>query len=228
MAQVTVNLSKAPTFVNLQKDQQIDLPISLRVVDLMLGWQPVVEKQTAVKKSGKGFLGKLISSVDNAVSEVVSDNSRPRERKVDVDASVLLVDVNGKVVNRVWFRNLGDRTNKVFHSGDNLTGEGEFPDETIHIKDLSAIEPNIQELHFWINIFSGSKDFGDVSECIAAVADMEKMQELARVNLTGQYPGKSSIFLCAISRNGNGGWVFNSILEAYNEKRMEDIIKNHY
>ncbi|MDD4805128.1 MAG: tellurium resistance TerZ family protein [Candidatus Pacebacteria bacterium] len=215
-----INLSKSPNFVNLQKGSQLALPGSLRVVDLMLGWEPAVIYEQKVKDKSFFGLGKLINSVDSAVNTVT--------KAVDVDASVLLVNANGKVVNRVWFRNLHDTMNNIHHSGDNLTGKGDFPDETIHLKNLSEIHQDVQELHFWVNIYSGSQDFGDISECIAAVADMEKREELARVNLTGQYPGKSSIFLCAISRAPGGGWIFNSILEAFNEKRMEEIIHNHY
>lgn len=216
-----INLSKSPNFVNLQKGSQIALPGTLRVVDLMLGWEPTVTS-AGHKVKDKSFLGlgRLVNALDDSVNAVV--------KNVDVDASALLVNAQGKVVNRVWFRNLSDRMNNVYHSGDNLTGKGAFPDETISLRDLNSIHQDIQEIHFWVNIFSGSQDFGDIQECIAAVADMEKREELARVNLTGQYPGKSSIFLCAISRAPGGGWIFNSILEAFNEKRMEDIIRNHY
>jgi stress response protein SCP2 len=229
-----INLSKS---VNLQKGDQKILPGTLRVVDLMLGWEPSeVAKQRKVRepvKERKSGLGRLVSAATNLVNvveDVATDalTSATREfRAVDVDASAFLVDGQGKFISRVWYGNLDDNISNIHHSGDNLTGKGAFPDETIHLRNLNDIPSSIQEVHFWVNIFSGSQDFGHVAECVAAVVDVEKREELYRFNLTGQYAGYSSILLCAISRSGSG-WIFTALGEAYNENRLSDIIKNHY
>jgi stress response protein SCP2 len=219
---MTVNLQKPDKSrsVNLQKGAQLALPGSFRVVDLMLGWEPSVSApETARKNSSMFGLGGLINRAESAINTVT--------KSVDVDASCFEVDAQGKVINVVSFKNLSDRPNNIFHSGDNLTGKGEFPDETIHLKNLDNIDPRIQELHFWVNIFSGEADFGHIRECIAAVVDVQQNSEFCRFNLTGQFAGKSSILIGAISRNGPG-WVYTAFGEAFNEKRIEDVIRNHY
>jgi stress response protein SCP2 len=215
---IQVPINKAFS-VPLGKGAQVMLPAGLRIVDLMLGWEPSDEVKQVMKDKSFGGLGKLINRATSTVNTVA--------KAVDVDASVFLVRADGTVANRVCFTNLSDSRNGISHSGDNLTGRGEFPDETISIRDLNSISPEIAELHFWVNIFSGSQDFGHVKDCIAAVVDMEKREELCRFNLTGQNPGKSSILIGAISRTPQG-WMFSALGEAYNEKRIEEIIRNHY
>lgn len=219
---MTVNLQKPITTnsVNLQKGTQIALPGHFRIVDLMLGWEPSSAASETTRKNSSMFgLGGLLNRAESAMNTVT--------RSVDVDASCFEVDGNGKVINTIYFRNLHDNPNNIHHSGDNLTGKGEFPDEIIHLKDLDNIDPRIKELHFWVNIFSGEADFGHVKECIAAVVDVQQNTEFCRFNLTGQYPGKSSILIGAISRSGTG-WIFTAFGEAFTEKRIETIIQNHY
>src|SRR5207248_2331796 len=94
--------------VNLVKGQKIDLTkgrSSLSNVMVGLGWDPV-------KKSGGLFGGLLGGGGAN----------------IDCDASVLLLDENGKLANRknlVYFGNKRSSDGSVVHSGDNLTGAGD-------------------------------------------------------------------------------------------------------
>ncbi|WP_227650787.1 TerD family protein, partial [Klebsiella pneumoniae] len=62
-----------------------------------LGWDPIKKK---------GFLGGLFGG----------NNS------IDLDASCVLLDVNGKQIDTIWFRKLKSTCQSVIHSGDNLTG----------------------------------------------------------------------------------------------------------
>src|SRR3546814_5420645 len=64
---------------------------------------------------------------------------------IDLDASCLLFDGAGNVVDIVWFRQLTSKDGSVRHSGDNLTGEGDGDDETIAI-DLTKLPTNVETL----------------------------------------------------------------------------------
>lgn len=64
-----------------------------------LSWQP-----TAVPKSG--WLNKL----------------RSQTHLIDLDLSCILYDVDGKVLERVWFKNVRDNSEAVRHRGDSLDG----------------------------------------------------------------------------------------------------------
>lgn len=209
-----IDISKS---ITIDIGKQAVLPQTLRVVDLQLGWQPY-ESEPVMKDNAYGGLGGLVNAVTS------------KKKHVDVDASVFLVDARERVLNRVCFTNLSDGRNQIFHSGDNLTGEGSYPDETIHIKDLRKISPEVAELHFWVNIFSGSKDFGSIRNCRAGVVNVETRQEFCGTYLTGDHAGKSSILIGAISRHPQdpSTWVYTSICQAYNENRLADIISNHY
>ena len=74
---------------------------------------------------------------------------------VDCDASVILLDENGKLKNNndvIYFGNLKSSDGSIQHSGDNLTGDGAGDDEQIHI-DLSRIPSTVHKLVFAVNIY---------------------------------------------------------------------------
>ena len=93
--------------VNLSKGQQVSLTKrgggGLTVVRMGLGWD-------AVKK--RGLFGR-------------------RSQSIDLDASALLFDGQGALVDAVWFGQLRSKDGSVQHTGDNLTGEGEGDDESV-------------------------------------------------------------------------------------------------
>jgi stress response protein SCP2 len=51
------------------------------------------------------------------------------DTKADIDASVLMLDDQGEVVDYVSFSKLTSSDGSVKHQGDNLTGEGDGDDE---------------------------------------------------------------------------------------------------
>jgi len=93
--------------ISLQKGQKVSLAKrgggSLSVVRMGLGWD-------AVKK--RGLFGSKTQSID-------------------LDASALLFDGAGTLVDAVWFRQLQSQEGAVQHTGDNLTGAGEGDDESV-------------------------------------------------------------------------------------------------
>ena len=116
--------------VNLTKGQKVSLTKrgggSLSLVRMGLGWD-------AVKKRG------LFGS---------------RSQSIDLDASALLFDAGGNLVDAVWFRQLRSRDGSVQHTGDNLTGAGEGDDESV-IVDLARLSPAVTQIVFTVNSFTG-------------------------------------------------------------------------
>src|SRR5690349_9536369 len=98
-----------------------------------LGWDPITEVK-------KGFLGFGSKTVKTAV---------------DLDASCMMFDAKGEMVDMVWFRQLKSQDGSVVHTGDNRSGEGEGDDEQIRV-DLSAVPAHVKSLVFTVNCYSNA------------------------------------------------------------------------
>ncbi|TWT27450.1 TerD family protein [Planomicrobium sp. CPCC 101110] len=188
--------------INLVKGQKIDLTkgrSSLSSIMVGLGWDPV-----AAKKSG-GFLSGLLGGGGGGGSDV------------DCDASVIMLDENGKLnskENLIYFGNKKSKDGSVVHSGDNLTGAGEGDDETIQI-DLKRISPSIHRLVFVVNIYNAKQkkqDFGMIQNAFIRLVDNQSREELVHYNLTDNYSGKMSLLLGEIYRQGSE-WKFSAVGE---------------
>jgi len=187
--------------VNLVKGQKIDLTkgrSSLSSIMVGLGWDPV-----AAKKSG-GFLSGLLGGGGGGAD-------------VDCDASVIMLDENGKLKskeNLIYFGNKTSKDGSVVHSGDNLTGAGEGDDETIQI-DLKRISPSIHRLVFVVNIYNAKQkkqDFGMIQNAFIRLVDNQSREELVHYNLTDNYSGKMSLILGELYRQGSE-WKFSAVGE---------------
>jgi tellurium resistance protein TerZ len=89
-----------------------------------------------------------------------TDTSGSRVR-IDLDASALLFDTGGQLVDQVWFQQLRSKDGSIHHSGDNTTGIGEGDLETIRV-DLSRLPTRVVTIFFTINSYSG-QDFSLVA-----------------------------------------------------------------
>ena len=120
--------------LTLSKNQSISLEKTagrgLTSISLGLGWDPVKAQRLLLKMLGGGG------------------------NDIDLDASCILLDGDMNSVDLVWFRQLASRDGAIEHSGDNLTGEGDGDDETIHV-DLQRLPGTIQHLVFTVNSFRG-------------------------------------------------------------------------
>eukprot|EP01129_Flabellula_baltica_P003136 TRINITY_DN1297_c0_g1_i9.p1 TRINITY_DN1297_c0_g1~~TRINITY_DN1297_c0_g1_i9.p1 ORF type:complete len:319 (+),score=92.49 TRINITY_DN1297_c0_g1_i9:780-1736(+) len=80
---------------------------------------------------------------------------------IDLDASVILFDKDGRQAEIVFFGNLAASHGGIVHHGDNLTGEGDGDDEVITI-NFGDIDHSIMTLIVTVNIFSSNKTFSKV------------------------------------------------------------------
>lgn len=131
----------------------------------------------------------------------------------DLDASVFLCDVNGKVIkdtNFIFYNNL--KAPGVEHMGDNRTGAGDGDDEVIKV-DLSAVEPDVQKIAITVTIDQADvrkQNFGMVENAYIRVVDESTGTELVRYDLGEDYSIETAIVVAELYRNG-AEWKFNAV-----------------
>ena len=184
--------------VNLQKGQKISLDKeaggSLSRVVMGLGWD-------AIKKKGLFGFGAKTESVD-------------------LDASCLLFDENGRAVDAVWFRQLKSRDGSIVHTGDNRTGAGDGDDEQI-IVNLSHVPPQVRALVFTVNSFTG-QNFSQVENAYCRIVNAANQQEVARYDLSVQ--GAHTAQIMAKLYRHNGEWKMHAIGENGSGRTFDELM----
>jgi tellurium resistance protein TerD len=193
--------------VNLIKGQKVDLTkgnASLTKVTVGLGWDPVKKK---------GFFG-FGGNVD-----------------IDIDASVILLDNNGKLTrkeNVVYFGNLNSYCGSVHHTGDNLTGDGDGDDEQIII-DLTKLPQNIHRIIVVVNIYqanSKQQHFGLIESAFVRLFDSKTNKELVKFNLTDNYSGKTALVTGELYRY-QSDWKFAAIGEGKTANSVSELANQY-
>lgn len=198
--------------INLQKGQRISLTKEnpgLKKTMVGLGWDPV-------KQQAKGLLGGLFGGA---------------QAQVDCDASVFMLDENGKIKSKdniIYFGNLKSKCASVQHMGDNLTGDGDGDDEQIMV-DLSTVPQNIAKLVFVVNIYAAAQrkqHFGMIENAFIRLVNMSDNKEMLRFNLTEEYSGKTALYVAEIYRN-NGEWKFIAVGEGDASAGLNEMSKKY-
>jgi len=171
--------------INLEKGQKINLKKNngdkLKKVYMGLGWEPAV----------KTFLGIPIGIGES----------------IDLDASCVMMDSNNNIIETISFRNLRSSDRSIFHSGDNLTGQGDGDDEVIEV-DLERVPSNVTKIVFTINSFRG-QTFDKVKDCFSRLVDKTNNTEFCRYRL---------------SESGNHtGMIMSKLEKVNNEWHMKAI-----
>lgn len=187
--------------VNLQKGQRVSLAKpgggTLTKVRMGLGWD-------AAKIVKKTLFGK----------------SKTTEQSIDLDASVVLFDAGGNVVDQVWWRQLKSKDGSVQHTGDNTTGAGEGDDESI-IVDLVSVPGQVTTLVFVVNSFTG-QTFEQIDNAFCRLVDSTTETELARYELTGSGSHNAQV-MAKVTRDGSG-WAMTAIGATANGKTFKDLL----
>ena len=192
--------------VNLTKGQRVSLKKdapNLKRILVGLGWDPVE------KKRGLFSLG---SSAED----------------IDIDASVICIDENGRKKEIVYYGNLDDRAGSIHHTGDNLTGDGDGDDEQIIIS-LDKVPRDFAKLAIIINIFraySRGQHFGQIKNCFVHVADMDTNKELVYYDISGNgnFNGLTGIFVAEIYRY-NGDWRLKAEGDGVKVRDIKEMVR---
>lgn len=152
----------------------------------------------------KGFFAKIAGGNDS----------------IDLDASCLVFDGAGRVLDVVWFQQLISNDGSIRHSGDNLTGEGDGDDETIEI-DLTRLPGNAETLVLTVTSFRG-QTFDKVQNAFGRVIDRSTNKELARYDISdsGSYTG---LILASLKRSG-GEWVYKALGERAQGVHVQQLV----
>ena len=137
-----------------------------------------------------------------------------RGRDIDLDASVIVVNAQGRKVDAVWFMAKSAFGGAIEHSGDNLTGAGEGDDEVITV-DLGRLPAEAHALVFTVNSFRGQK-FTDVRNAYCRLLDLESGAELVRYDLT-ESERSTGVIMSVLVRSGPA-WDMTAIGEFHDGK----------
>lgn len=196
--------------ISLQKGQKISLTkdehgnsTSLKKVIVGLGWDAAPAK--------RGLFGG-------------SGNS------IDCDASAILLK-NGKFASDkdlVYYGNLKHPSGAVKHCGDNLTGDGDGDDEQI-IVDLSSIPSDYDKIVIVVNIYRAEakkQDFGLIQNAFMRVVNADTNTEIARYNLTEDYPGMTAMIFGELYRH-NGEWKMNAVGQGTTDGSISELVRRY-
>lgn len=184
--------------INLEKGQKISLEKEagggLTKIIMGLGWD-------AVKKSGFFGFGS-------------------KTQEIDLDASCIMFDEQGKAVDAIWFRQLQSKDGSIVHTGDNRTGDAEGDDEQI-VVDLPRVPANVKSLVFTVNSFTG-QNFSQVANATCRIVNGKDNKEIARFNLSTLGPHNAQI-MAKIYRSNNE-WKMHAIGEIGNGRTFDDLM----
>jgi tellurium resistance protein TerZ len=184
--------------INLQKGQKISLDkeagVKLTNITMGLGWDPI---------KTKGIFG-----------------FGSKTQEVDLDASCILFDEQGKQTDAVWFRQLKSKDGSIVHTGDNRTGAGDGDDEQITV-DLTRVPANVKSLVFTVNSFTG-QNFSQIENATCRIVNGSNNQEVARFNLSTLGSHNAQI-MAKLYRHGDE-WKMHAIGEIGNGRTFEELI----
>jgi tellurium resistance protein TerZ len=184
--------------INLQKGQKISLDkeagVKLTNITMGLGWDPV---------KTKGIFG-----------------FGSKTQEVDLDASCILFDEQGKQTDAAWFRQLKSKDGSIVHTGDNRTGAGDGDDEQITV-DLTRVPANVKSLVFTVNSFTG-QNFSQIENATCRIVNGSNNQEVARFNLSTLGSHNAQI-MAKLYRHGDE-WKMHAIGEIGNGRTFEELM----
>jgi len=133
----------------------------------------------------------------------------------DLDASAFILGENKKLLsdeNFVFYNNLKSPDGAVEHTGDNLTGEGDGDDESIHI-DLSKITSNAYEVCIVVTIHKADErkqNFGQVHNSFIRIYNTDTNEGIMKYELEEDFSIETAVEFGRLYRR-NGQWKFEAI-----------------
>lgn len=144
-----------------------------------------------------------------------------KNQSIDLDASALMFNRVGELVDQVWFRQLKSKDGSVVHTGDNRVGGGDLDDESIRV-DLSRVPSSITALVFTVNSFTGQTFSQIESARVRIVDEATGGTEVARYELAGSGPHTAQI-MAKVSRSAND-WSVTALGIATSGRTFHDLL----
>ena len=143
-----------------------------------------------------------------------------KSQSIDLDASALLFDAAGRLVDQVWFGQLHSKDGSVNHTGDNRTGAGDGDDESIRV-DLTRVPAQVTAMVFTVNSFTG-QNFSQIENAFCRVVDETTETEIARYDLSGSGPHTAQLMV-KLTRDGQG-WAMTALGIPASGRTFEDLL----
>ena len=177
--------------------------------------------RVSLKKGEKVSLVKTGAPALTRVAMGLGWDPAPGRRNIDLDASVIAFDADGRDVDKVWFMSKQGCGGAVRHSGDNLTGKGDGDDEVITV-DLSQVPAQVRALVFTVNSFSGQK-FSEVASSYCRLLD-DRGTELVRFDLV-ESPRATGVVMCKLVRSDASTWEMTALGRFEDGKTVKAMVK---
>lgn len=174
----------------------------------------------SLAKSGGGTLTKVRLGLGWDARKVRTFLGRMKEQAVDLDASCLLFDAGGQLVDQVWYAQLRSKDGALVHLGDNRTGAGDGDDESI-VVDLTAVHGAVRTLVFVVSSYSG-ESFAQIENAFVRLVDSTNEQEIARYDLSGSGPHTAQI-MAKVVRDG-AAWSMTALGVRTNGRTIRDLL----
>jgi stress response protein SCP2 len=143
-------------------------------------------------------------------------------RSIDLDASAIVLDAQGKDVDKAWFLSKKACGGAIQHMGDNVTGQGDGDDEVI-VVELDRLPEKVAAVVLTINSFGGHR-FTDVRNAYCRLVDAASGAELVRFDLTDSKPS-TGVFMCVLRRSSGGTWEMEALGEFHDGKTVKAMLK---
>ena len=173
----------------------------------------------SLSKGGNVSLTKQAPSMTAALVGLGWDVRSTSGTDFDLDASALMLGVDGKILSDshfVFFNNLTSPDGSVEHTGDNLTGEGEGDDEAIKV-DLAAVPAECDKIVFPVSIYEAdqrNQNFGQVRNAFIRVVNQAGGAEIDRYDLSEDASTETAMIFGELYRNGSD-WKFRAVGQGY-------------
>eukprot|EP01102_Stenamoeba_stenopodia_P010335 TRINITY_DN3101_c0_g1_i1.p1 TRINITY_DN3101_c0_g1~~TRINITY_DN3101_c0_g1_i1.p1 ORF type:complete len:433 (+),score=105.51 TRINITY_DN3101_c0_g1_i1:73-1371(+) len=145
-----------------------------------------------------------------------------QKKDVDLDASCVLFDDIGNVLDGVYYNQLQIPDGSIQHSGDVVSGR-EGSTEVIRI-DLPRLSPQIQAMGISITCYSASKgdSFKDVETAEVGLWDAVNKQQLAYFGL-GCHGKHTAMIMCVIYRYQDK-WILKAVGQPTEGRHFMDLV----
>lgn len=172
-----------------------------------------------LRKGGNVNLSKEAPGLTKMLVGLGWDARETRGVEFDLDGSVFLLKVDGKVRNDldfIFYNNLKSADGSVTHTGDNRTGAGDGDDESIVI-ELTKVPPNIDKFSICVTIHDAAtrhQNFGMVSNAFIRCVNSSDGKELARYDLSEDGSIETAMIFGEVYRHA-GDWKFKAVGQGF-------------
>ncbi|MBK1641891.1 hypothetical protein CKO12_08405 [Chromatium okenii] len=173
----------------------------------------------SLNKGGNVNLSKEAPTLENVLIGLGWDSRATDGQAFDLDASLFMVKTDGKVPSDAYFIFYNQKTSpegSVEHTGDNLTGDGDGDDETMHVT-LSKVPADIQRLVVVVTIHDAEarhQNFGQINNAFVRIVNRDNQQEVVRFDLSEDYSTETAMVFGELYRH-NGDWKFKAVGQGY-------------